>query len=96
MAMRLMGEQFVCGETIEEALANSRARRRGASATPTTCSARPRPRRPTPRATHASYEQAIHAIGNAAARRGIYDGPGISIKLSALHPRYTPRRSASA
>ena len=28
------------------------------------------------------------AIGKAAAGRGIYAGPGISIKLSALHPRY--------
>src|SRR5690606_7185626 len=34
------------------------------------------------------YEAAIHAIGKASAGRGIYDGPGISIKLSALHPRY--------
>ena len=34
------------------------------------------------------YEQAIHAIGKAAGGRGIYEGPGISIKLSALHPRY--------
>jgi RHH-type proline utilization regulon transcriptional repressor/proline dehydrogenase/delta 1-pyrroline-5-carboxylate dehydrogenase len=40
-------------------------------------------------ATCASYEQAIHAIGKAAAGRGIYEGPGISIKLSALHPRYS-------
>src|SRR6185436_16261209 len=36
----------------------------------------------------ADYEQAIHAIGKASAGRGIYEGPGISIKLSALHPRY--------
>jgi RHH-type proline utilization regulon transcriptional repressor/proline dehydrogenase/delta 1-pyrroline-5-carboxylate dehydrogenase len=36
----------------------------------------------------ATYKGAIHAIGRAAAGRGIYDGPGISIKLSALHPRY--------
>jgi RHH-type proline utilization regulon transcriptional repressor/proline dehydrogenase/delta 1-pyrroline-5-carboxylate dehydrogenase len=35
------------------------------------------------------YEQAIHAIGKASAGRGIYAGPGISIKLSALHPRYS-------
>ena len=34
------------------------------------------------------YERAIHAIGKASAGRGIYEGPGISIKLSALHPRY--------
>src|SRR5690606_21818381 len=36
-----------------------------------------------------SYEQAIHAIGKASQGRGIYEGPGISIKLSALHPRYS-------
>ncbi|MCQ6367088.1 proline dehydrogenase family protein, partial [Bacillus cereus] len=29
-----------------------------------------------------------HAIGRASAGRGVYEGPGISIKLSALHPRY--------
>jgi RHH-type proline utilization regulon transcriptional repressor/proline dehydrogenase/delta 1-pyrroline-5-carboxylate dehydrogenase len=37
------------------------------------------------------YENAIHAIGKASAGRGIYEGPGISIKLSALHPRYSAR-----
>src|SRR3546814_10238832 len=36
-----------------------------------------------------SYEQAIHSIGKAAQHRGIYEGAGISIKLSALHPRYS-------
>ena len=35
-----------------------------------------------------SYEEAIHAIGRASRGRGIYVGPGISVKLSALHPRY--------
>ncbi|EOY4346878.1 trifunctional transcriptional regulator/proline dehydrogenase/L-glutamate gamma-semialdehyde dehydrogenase, partial [Cronobacter malonaticus] len=30
-----------------------------------------------------------HAIGKASNGRGIYEGPGISIKLSALHPRYS-------
>ncbi|MEO0004160.1 MAG: trifunctional transcriptional regulator/proline dehydrogenase/L-glutamate gamma-semialdehyde, partial [Pseudomonadota bacterium] len=37
----------------------------------------------------AAYEQAIHAIGQAAAGQGVHDGAGISIKLSALHPRYS-------
>src|SRR5881394_2666895 len=36
-----------------------------------------------------AYRRAIHAIGRAAQRRGNYEGPGISIKLSALHPRYS-------
>lgn len=88
MAMRLMGEQFVTGETISEALANSRKYEAqgfrysydmlGEAATTEEDAQR----------YYASYEQAIHAIGKASAGRGIYEGPGISIKLSALHPRY--------
>ena len=43
LAMRMMGEQFVTGETIDEALATARAARGArASAIPTTCWARPR------------------------------------------------------
>jgi hypothetical protein len=36
-----------------------------------------------------SYVNAIHAIGKAADGKGVYERPGISIKLSALHPRYS-------
>jgi RHH-type proline utilization regulon transcriptional repressor/proline dehydrogenase/delta 1-pyrroline-5-carboxylate dehydrogenase len=88
MAMRLMGEQFVTGETIAEALANATTlEARGfrysydmlGEAALTDADAR---------RYLADYQQAIHAIGRASHGRGIYEGPGISIKLSALHPRY--------
>ncbi|MEY4414483.1 MAG: trifunctional transcriptional regulator/proline dehydrogenase/L-glutamate gamma-semialdehyde [Pseudomonadota bacterium] len=88
MAMRMMGEQFVTGETIEEALDNARHQEQqgfthsfdmlGEAAM--TAADAERYRR--------DYERAIHAIGTASAGRGIFGGPGISIKLSALHPRY--------
>jgi len=88
VAMRLMGEQFVTGRTIEEAVANSREREArgfafsydmlGEAATTAEDAAR----------YLDEYERAVHAIGKASRRRGIYEGPGISIKLSALHPRY--------
>ena len=88
IAMRMMGEQFVSGQTISAAIANGRARERegfrysydmlGEAATTAEDARR----------YYASYEQAIHAIGKAAQGRGIYEGPGISVKLSALHPRY--------
>ncbi|MFV0283330.1 MAG: trifunctional transcriptional regulator/proline dehydrogenase/L-glutamate gamma-semialdehyde dehydrogenase [Castellaniella sp.] len=88
MAMRLMGEQFVTGQTISSALANSRKFEDvgfrysydmlGEAATTAQDAER----------YFRSYEQAIHAIGKASQGRGIYEGPGISIKLSALHPRY--------
>jgi len=88
MAMRMMGEQFVTGETIDQALDHARKLEAegfrysydmlGEAALTAHDAQRYR----------ASYEQAIHAIGKASAGRGVYEGPGISIKLSALHPRY--------
>src|SRR6185312_6705851 len=89
IAMRLMGEQFVLGQSIEEALANSRALTArgfrysydmlGEAALTAADAVR----------YHRDYEQAIHAIGKAAGGAGVYERPGISVKLSALHPRYT-------
>ncbi|MFC5552119.1 trifunctional transcriptional regulator/proline dehydrogenase/L-glutamate gamma-semialdehyde dehydrogenase [Massilia aerilata] len=89
MAMRMLGNQFVTGQTINEALKNSRENEtRGyrysydmlGEAALTELDAEN---------YYASYEAAIHAIGKASNGRGIKDGPGISIKLSALHPRYS-------
>ncbi|SHH44714.1 trifunctional transcriptional regulator/proline dehydrogenase/L-glutamate gamma-semialdehyde dehydrogenase [Massilia sp. CF038] len=89
LAMRMLGNQFVTGQTIDEALKNSRDNEsRGyrysydmlGEAALTELDAK---------AYYASYEKAIHAIGKASNGRGIKDGPGISVKLSALHPRYS-------
>ena len=88
LAMRMLGRQFVAGETIAEALENGRANEaRGyrysfdmlGEAAMTMADAD---------AYYSLYEQAIDAIGRASAGRGVRDGPGISVKLSALHPRY--------
>ncbi len=88
IAMRLMGEQFVTGQSISEALASARPREAlgfqfsydmlGEAAMTAADAAR----------YLADYVNAIHEIGRASAKRGVYNGPGISIKLSALHPRY--------
>jgi RHH-type proline utilization regulon transcriptional repressor/proline dehydrogenase/delta 1-pyrroline-5-carboxylate dehydrogenase len=87
-AMRLLGQQFVMGEDIASALARSRDNEgRGyrhsfdmlGEAALTAAEAE---------RYAAAYESAIHAIGAASSGRGIKEGPGISIKLSALHPRY--------
>jgi RHH-type proline utilization regulon transcriptional repressor/proline dehydrogenase/delta 1-pyrroline-5-carboxylate dehydrogenase len=88
MAMRLMGEQFVAGETIEEALANGR--RREAQGFRYSYDMLGEAAMTDEDATRYldSYEHAIAAIGNASAGRDLYDRAGISIKLSALHPRY--------
>jgi RHH-type transcriptional regulator, proline utilization regulon repressor / proline dehydrogenase / delta 1-pyrroline-5-carboxylate dehydrogenase len=89
MAMRLMGEQFVCGQTIAEALANARRyEARGFRYSYDMLGEAAMTAEDAQRYTE-SYERAIHAIGRAAAKRGIYEGPGISLKLSALHPRFS-------
>lgn len=89
VTMKMMGEQFVTGETIDEALKRAKAMEArgfrysydmlGEAATTAADAAR----------YLADYERAIHAIGKASAGRGVIAGPGISIKLSALHPRYS-------
>ncbi len=88
LAMRMMGEQFVTGETIDEALQRARELEAqgfsysydmlGEAAMTAADAAR----------YNRDYETAIHAIGRASAGKSVVAGPGISIKLSALHPRY--------
>ena len=88
-AMRMMGSQFVTGRTIEEALRNGRRlEAKGyrysydmlGEAAVTDADAK---------RYFQDYEKAIHVIGRAGAGRGVYEGAGISVKLSALHPRYS-------
>ena len=88
MAMEMMGEQFVTGETIKEALRRARKQEsRGFSYSYDMLGEAAMTMADADR-YNADYERAIHAIGKASAGRGVYAGPGISIKLSALHPRY--------
>ena len=88
-AMRLLGKQFVTGQTIEEALQNGKEREKmgyrfsfdmlGEAAFTQEDADR----------YFNDYVQAIHAIGKDAAGQGVYEGNGISVKLSAIHPRYS-------
>lgn len=87
-AMKMLGKQFVTGQTIEEALDNGKDREKlgyrfsfdmlGEAAMTKADADR----------YYNDYVTAIHAIGKDAQNRGIYDGNGISVKLSAIHPRY--------
>ncbi|WP_107687599.1 bifunctional proline dehydrogenase/L-glutamate gamma-semialdehyde dehydrogenase PutA [Neisseria wadsworthii] len=87
-AMRMLGKQFVTGQTIEEALQNGKEREKlgyrfsfdmlGEAAMTQADADR----------YYQDYVNAIHAIGKDAAGAGVYEGNGISVKLSAIHPRY--------
>jgi RHH-type proline utilization regulon transcriptional repressor/proline dehydrogenase/delta 1-pyrroline-5-carboxylate dehydrogenase len=87
-AMRLLGSHFVLGQTIQEALSRAashreflysfdmlgEAARSGEDA----------------RRYFESYANAIDAIGKSAGNEALPKRPGISVKLSALHPRFEP------
>ena len=85
-AMRLLGSHFVLGQTIEEALGRAAHHREfrysydmlGEGARTAADAER----------YFLSYARAIEAIGLTAGNARLPDRPGISVKLSALHPRY--------
>ena len=85
-AMRLLGSHFVLGQTIEEALSRGAAHPEfrysfdmlGEGARTAADAQR----------YYEAYATAIAAIGKAARGAALPDRPGISVKLSALHPRY--------
>jgi RHH-type transcriptional regulator, proline utilization regulon repressor / proline dehydrogenase / delta 1-pyrroline-5-carboxylate dehydrogenase len=87
-AMRILGRQFVIGRTIEEALEQARELERqgywhsydmlGEAARTAADAAR----------YFAAYDHAIAVIGKSVVGRDVSEASGISVKLSALHPRY--------
>ncbi|MGC1643356.1 MAG: bifunctional proline dehydrogenase/L-glutamate gamma-semialdehyde dehydrogenase PutA [Pseudolabrys sp.] len=85
-AMRVLGSHFVLGQTIKEALARAGSHREflysfdmlGEGA---------RTRADAQRYFE-SYADAIDEIGKTAGNEALPKRPGISVKLSALHPRY--------
>ena len=94
-AMRLMGQVFVMGRTIEEALARADDKdNRGFSASFDMLGEAARTAEDGQR-YFASYMNAIAAVGRKANSRGdITARHSISVKLSALHPRYETAHAA--
>ncbi|MFT4767739.1 MAG: RHH-type proline utilization regulon transcriptional repressor/proline dehydrogenase [Glaciecola sp.] len=93
-AMREMGNQFVLGQTIEEALKRAEDEtRRGfrysfdmlGEAALTQAGADE---------YFEAYADAIRAIGKSSAGGALHERPGISVKLSALHPRFEYAKQA--
>lgn len=95
-AMKEMGAQFVLGETITAAMARGAAQEAqgytysydmlGEAAQTEADAAR----------YHLAYSEAITALASAARSGDIRTNPGISVKLSALHPRYDVLQADSA
>ncbi|TMK29658.1 MAG: bifunctional proline dehydrogenase/L-glutamate gamma-semialdehyde dehydrogenase PutA, partial [Alphaproteobacteria bacterium] len=87
-AMRILAGQFVMGRTIEEALDRAREPERHGYRHSYDMLGEAARTMPDAERYHAAYAHAIAAIGGAAAGASIEAAPGISVKLSALHPRY--------
>jgi RHH-type proline utilization regulon transcriptional repressor/proline dehydrogenase/delta 1-pyrroline-5-carboxylate dehydrogenase len=90
-AIRIMGDQFVLGRHIQAALA--RAARSGFVCSFDMLGEGARTDADAERYTE-SYLSAVAAVGAAAGCAGPEEGHGVSVKLSALHPRYEATQEA--
>ncbi|WP_235756832.1 bifunctional proline dehydrogenase/L-glutamate gamma-semialdehyde dehydrogenase PutA [Paracoccus salsus] len=87
-AMREMGQQFVLGETVKSAIKRGRERVDQGYTYSYDMLGEAARTEADARAYQTAYEGAIKALASEATKADIRDNPGISIKLSALHPRY--------
>ncbi len=88
-AMRLLGSHFVLGQTIDEALARAQAGTRISLFLRHAGRGRPH-RAPMPSAISIPTPAPSRPSAKAPAMPRCRKRPGISVKLSALHPRYEP------
>ncbi|WP_369822993.1 bifunctional proline dehydrogenase/L-glutamate gamma-semialdehyde dehydrogenase PutA [Acetobacter sp. DsW_54] len=93
-AMRMMGEQFVLGQTIEQARKNSAKLEETGFAYSYDMLGEAAYTAADAQRYRQDYINAINVIGRSAKGGNVYERPGISIKLSALHPRYARAQHA--
>ncbi|NWG52118.1 MAG: bifunctional proline dehydrogenase/L-glutamate gamma-semialdehyde dehydrogenase PutA [Hydrogenophilaceae bacterium] len=93
-AMRILGEQFVLGRTIEAAIRRGRGHIRQGLASAFSFDMLGEGARTAGDAARYldAYAHAIEAVGEDAGGRGPIEASGVSVKLSALFPRYEARQ----
>ncbi len=87
-AMKEMGRQFVLGESIEDAMSRAKDWESDGYTYSYDMLGEAALTDADARRYHLSYSRAISAIAKACQSDDIRENPGISVKLSALHPRY--------
>jgi RHH-type proline utilization regulon transcriptional repressor/proline dehydrogenase/delta 1-pyrroline-5-carboxylate dehydrogenase len=87
-AMRIMGHQFVMGRTIKEALDRADEKENRIYRYSYDMLGEAALTQPDAERYHKAYKDAIAALGKRGPFADVLDAPSISIKLSALHPRY--------
>ncbi|MFT3897658.1 MAG: bifunctional proline dehydrogenase/L-glutamate gamma-semialdehyde dehydrogenase PutA [Thermomonas sp.] len=93
-AMRIMGHQFVMGRTISEALARSRKGANAAYRYSFDMLGEGALTQADADRYLVAYRNAIDAIGGTGPFADVFAAPSISVKLSALHPRYEHAKRA--
>lgn len=87
-AMKILGKQFVMGRTMKEALHRAKSYEKDGYTFSYDMLGEAAKTAADAKRYYAAYKQAIIAIGEASKSKNYIDSPGISVKLSALHPRY--------
>ncbi len=93
-AMKEMGRNFVLGETIDRAMVRAEELEAKGYTYSYDMLGEAARTEADARRYHLSYSRAITAIARAAKGNDIRTNPGISVKLSALHPRYEVAKRA--
>jgi RHH-type transcriptional regulator, proline utilization regulon repressor / proline dehydrogenase / delta 1-pyrroline-5-carboxylate dehydrogenase len=93
-AMRIMGRQFVMGRTIKEAVDRSLEKENRPYRYSYDMLGEAALTQPDAERYHRAYKDAIAALGARGPYASVLDAPSISIKLSALHPRYEVAKRA--
>jgi RHH-type proline utilization regulon transcriptional repressor/proline dehydrogenase/delta 1-pyrroline-5-carboxylate dehydrogenase len=93
-AMRIMGHQFVMGRTIGEALDRSAEKANAVYRYSYDMLGEAALTQPDAERYHQAYKDAIAALGARGPFASVLDAPSISVKLSALHPRYEVAKRA--
>jgi RHH-type proline utilization regulon transcriptional repressor/proline dehydrogenase/delta 1-pyrroline-5-carboxylate dehydrogenase len=88
IAMKVMGQQFVLGETIEEAVQRAENKERKGYVYSYDMLGEGARTQKDADIYFDAYSESIKVIGKAAKGKGPRKSPGISVKLSAIHPRY--------
>lgn len=91
--IKSLGGQFVLGQSISKAVARGRSLAKQGYTFSYDMLGEAALTQPDADKYFEAYKSAIAELGQKTSPENIHDSPGISIKLSALHPRYEQRKS---